>query len=124
MNNQLYERDCLSGHHKPMYPVTTLDRVVDANGKQLDKILSECNHIFVPFTNNSKRDTRLQVPVAMRRRGLWITYESSQGNLITEIYTSTMTDITSWTDPRNWVSYLNEEVIKRKVNEVISWYKA
>lgn len=122
--SQMFQHDCVSGQHKPIYPDTTIDRVVDVTGKPLSKILSEFNHIYVPFVNNSRRDTRLQVPVAMRRRGLWITYQGCNGALITEIYVSNLTDIASWTDPNNWVSYLNENVIKEKVKEVLSWYKA
>lgn len=121
--SQMFQHDCVSGHHKPVYPDTTIDRVVDSAGKPLSKILSEVNHIYVPYVNNSRRDTRLQVPVAMRRRGLWITYETKQG-LVTEIYASSLTDIASWTDPKNWVSYLNERVIEEKIKEVLSWYKA
>lgn len=121
--SQFYKHDCVSGEHKPIYPDTTIDRVTDVAGKPLSKILSEFNHIYVPYVNNSRRDTRLQVPVAMRRRGLWLTYETNVG-VVTEIYASTLTDISSWTNPNNWVSYLNENVIKAKINEVISWYKA
>lgn len=121
--SQMFQHDCVSGEHKPVFPDTTIDRVVDNAGKPLSKILSEVNHIWVPFVNNSRRDTRLQVPVSMRRRGLWVTYETNMG-LVTEIYKSTLTDVTSWTDPRNWVSYINENLIQEKISEVLSWYKA
>lgn len=124
MSTQLTRHDCVTGAHVPFFPDTTIDRITDSSGKPLSKILSECNHIVVPFTNNSIRDTRLQVPVALRRKGLWITYVTCQGTVVTEFYNHELTDVNSWVNPNNWVNHLNECIIKREVNKVLSWYKA
>lgn len=125
MAEQLIQKDCTTGAYKDMYPITTLSAIKDlSTGKTLDKILEEFNHIYLPFKDNSKTLTRQQVPARLRRQGLWITYVSCQGNTITEWYNSNDFSNKAWGDSKNWVPYLNKEVVKGLLNEVLAWYKA
>lgn len=125
MAERLIQKDCATGTYKDIYPVTSLSAIKDLNtGKTLDVILEEFNHIFLPFKDNSKALTRQQVPNKLRRRGLWITYVSCQGKTVTEWYNSDDYSNRAWGDNKNWVPYLNKEVIQKLLNEVLAWYKA
>lgn len=125
MAEQLIQKNCQTGEYKDMYPITTLSAIKDLNtGKTLDTILEEVNHIFLPFKDNSKLLTRLQVPSNFRRKGLWITYISCQGNTVTEWYNNDDYSNKAWGDGNNWVPYLDKEVLKKTLAEVLAWYKA
>lgn len=125
MVEQLIKKDCTTGEYEHMYPVTTLSAIKDPNtGETLDRTLEEFNHIYLPFKENSKKLTRLQVPDKFRRKGLWITYISCQDNVITEWYDSDDFSNESWEDSKNWVPYLNKEVIKLILTNALAWYKA
>lgn len=125
MEGKLIQKDCTTGAYKDIYPITTLSAIKDMNtGKTLDEIIEGFNHIYLPFKNNSKIHTRLQVPNNFRRKGLWITYISCQGNTVTEWYDSDDYSNKAWGDSKNWVPYLNKEVIKNVLDEVLAWYKA
>lgn len=122
---QLIQKNCVTGEHTSIYPITTTDNVIDAiSGKPLSKQLNGINHFYVPFVNNTKRDTRLQIPVSLRRKGLWITYVTCKGTVITEWYNSDATDNKSWGDGGNWIPYMSKDVLNLEVKEIISWYKA
>lgn len=125
MNEQLVHKDCHSGFKKPIHPVTSLTAIKDlSTGKTLDEILNNVNHIYLPFKDNSKTNTRLQVPPKLRRKGLWITYESCKGNVVTEWYNSKDYSNRAWGNSSNWVEYLDKEIISEIVDEVNDWYKA
>lgn len=125
MSEQLIQKDCTTGAYKDIYPVTSLSSIKDlSTGKTLDNILEEYNHIYLPFKDNSKSLTRLQIPNKLRRKGLWITYVSCKGNVITEWYNSDDFSNKAWGDNGNWVPYLNKEVVKNLLSEVLAWYKA
>lgn len=125
MAEQLIKKDCTTGTYSDMFPITTLSAIKDlSTGKTLDVILEEFNHIYLPFKDNSKTLTRLQVPANMRRQGLWITYVSCKGNTITEYYNSNDFSNKAWGDNKNWVPYLDKEVIRTALDEILSWYKA
>ncbi len=125
MAEQLIQKDCTTGEYKDLYPITSLGAIKDlSTGKTLDTILEEFNHIYLPFKDNSKTLTRQQVPNRLRRKGLWITYESCQGNVITEWYNSDDFSNKAWGDSANWIPYLNKEVVKGVLNEILSWYRA
>lgn len=125
MGEQLIKKNCATGEYKEMYPITTLAAIKDpSSGKTLDEIIEEFNHIYLPFKDNSKTYTRLQVPSNLRRKGLWITYISCKGNTITEWYNSDDFSNEAWGDNSNWVPYLDKQVIKEALNKVLSWYKA
>lgn len=125
MAEQLIQKDCTTGNYKDMYPITTLSAIKDlSTGKTLDKILEQFNHIYLPFKDNSKALTRQQVPANIRRRGLWITYTSCKGNTVTEWYNSDDFSNKAWGDNNNWVPYLDKEVVKSLLNDILAWYKA
>lgn len=125
MAEQLIQKDCTTGAYRDMYPITTLSAIKDlSTGKTLDNILEGFNHIYLPFKDNSRMLTRLQVPNNIRRKGLWITYESCKGNVITEWYNSDDYSNKAWGDGDNWIPYLDKSEIKKVLKELLSWYKA
>lgn len=125
MAEQLIQKNCTTGEYEDIYPITDLSSIKDlSTGKTLDELLEQFNHIYLPFKNNSKTLTRQQVPVNMRRRGLWITYISCKGSTITEWYNSDDFSNKAWGDNKNWVPYLNTELIREELNKILAWYKA
>lgn len=125
MVDQLMERNCMASGHRNIYPITSIGNVIDPEtGKPLTDILNQENHLYLPFKNNTKKDTRLQVPFSMRRKGLWISYVTCRGNVVTEWYNSDATDNNSWGDGVNWIPYLSKDAVASMVKNVLSWYKA
>lgn len=124
MAEQLIKKDCALGDYENIYPITTLESIIAGDGTPLTKILNSYNHIFVPFKNNARRDTRLQIPHSFRRKGLWITYITCNGDPVTEWYGADATNDAAWGDGKNWVPYINDEFIKKAVHKALSWYKA
>lgn len=125
MKEQLYKHNCNSGSSEPIYPITTIDKVIEeSTGKSLDQKLQEYNHIYLPFKDNSKTVTRQQVPSELRRRGLWITYISCKNKTTTEWYDSDDFSNKAWGDSNNWVPITDMETIEKKINEAVTWYKA
>lgn len=125
MEEQLIKKDCNTGEYEDIYPVTTLPAIKDLRtGNTLDRKLEEFNHIYLPFKDNSKTLTRQQIPDNLRRRGLWITYISCKGNTVTEWYNSDDFSNKAWGDNKNWVPYLNKELVRGVLGELLSWYKA
>lgn len=124
MENQLYKRNCNTGESTPMYPITSIDKVIDINtDKSLEQILQEYNHIWLPFKGNSKALTRQQIPDKLRRKGLWITYRSCKGNTITEWYNSDNFTNAEWGKNENWVRVADKDLIESLINESIAWHK-
>lgn len=105
--SQLVEKDCNSREYRNIFPITTLDNIMSNNGVNLKDILNQVNHIYLPFKNRTRRDTRLQVPNELRRRGLWVTYISCKGNIVTEWYNAQPTDNDSWVKNENWTRFYN-----------------
>lgn len=121
----LYQKNCNTGGHSKLYPVTTLEKVInESTGESLDQILQKYNHIWLPFKGNSKALTRQQVPANLRRRGLWITYISCAGKTVTEWYDANDYSDKAWGNNENWVQYTDKATIEKMVKESISWYKA
>lgn len=125
MDSQLIKKNCTTGEYSNLYPVTIIDSVIDPiTGKTLRDSLEQCNHLYLPFKDNSKAVTRNQVPLELRRKGLWITYNSCAGKIVTEYYKSDDFSNREWGKNENWVPYLNSDVIRTYVEEALSWYKA
>lgn len=125
MVEQLIKKNCKTGEYSDMYPITSLDSVIDTDtGKALKDTLHTYNHLYLPFKGNSKTYTRIQVPTDLRRKGLWITYTSCMGNVITEWYNSDDFSDKEWGNSNNWVSYINKCMIKEVLKEMLTWYKA
>ena len=121
---KLVKKDCNTGAYESIAPETTFEAVVDpVTGETLKEVQNADNHMYLPFIENSRSKTRLQVPSERRRKGLWITYVSCQGKVTSEWYNGNSVDDTSWGDSNNWVSYLQESVIKEIVDNLLSWYK-
>lgn len=125
MEKQLIRKDCATGSYEGIYPVTSLQAVKDMiSGKNLEEILKSFNHLYLPFKDNSRTETRLQVPNALRRKGLWVTYVSCKGNVVTEFYNSTDYSNKAWGDSNNWKPYLCPDKIKEALGELFTWYEA
>lgn len=117
---QLIKKNCKTGEVQEVNPITSFEAVKDSEtGKTLRDILINGNHIYVPFTSNSKAITRSQVPMNYRRRGLWITYVSCQGKVTTEWYNSDEFDDVSWGSNNNWVKYIDDQYIKDLVIDFV-----
>lgn len=122
---QLIKKDCSTGEYGDIFPITTVQSVEDAEtGRNLESILDDTNHIYLPFVGFSKAETRLQVIPEKRRRGLWITYVSCKNKVVTEYYNSNDFSDEAWKNNDNWVPYFNKELVTEIVKEVLSWYKA
>lgn len=52
--------------------------------------------------NGSREQTRLQVPMSIRKTGLWITYVLYDKTVVTEWYAGEAIDDASWKNPNNW----------------------
>lgn len=112
MIEQLIKKDCNTGEYEDMFPITTLSAVKDlSTGKTLDRILEDVNHIYLPFKYNSKALTRQQVPMNVRRKGLWITYTSCMDKITTEWYTSDDYSNSAWGNNENW-EQLSQNIIE------------
>lgn len=124
MNNikQLIEKDCINNSYGEVFPVTDLDAVVDRGANiTLGEILQAYNHIHLPFVGNSRQATRLQIPFKHRRRGLYITYESCKGRVITEYYVGNSLEDTFWKEKVNWIQV---DGLDDLIDTEIFWYKA
>lgn len=120
---QLVQKNCITGDREEVFPKTTIDSVVDrVTGETLEELLKKCNHLYLPFKDNSKALTRCQVPTNMRRRGLWITYVSCKGNVVTEWYNSDDFSSKAWGDNNNWIPYLDESLLKKLLKKLLAWY--
>lgn len=79
-----------------------IDAVEDrGSGNNLDEILSGFNMYFLSY-NGSREQTRLQVPMSIRKMGLWITYVLYDKTVITEWYSEEAIDDDSWKNLSNW----------------------
>lgn len=123
MEEKLIKKNCKTGEYEGIYPITSLSAVIDPDtGESLDQIINKYNHIFLPFIDNSKALTRKQVPSELRRKGLWVTYISCKGNAITEWFKGDDLSDSAWEDSSNWVPYINDELLRDMVNNILSWY--
>lgn len=102
MGSQLVKKD-LEGY-KNVYPKSYITDIVEkSTGKSLDKILSLYNHIYMPW-QGSVEETRLAVPVNMRKYGLWLSYKDGD-SLYSEWFTKSDIDAKIdiiWKDSSNW----------------------
>lgn len=124
MNNikQLIEKDCINNNYSNIFPIVPLEAVIDSStNTALDKVLQAYNHIYLPFIGNSRQATRLQIPFKSRRRGLYITYESCKGRVITEYYIGSSLEDNSWKEKINWVQV---DGLDNLIDTEIFWYKA
>ena len=82
--HQLEKKDNSNGAKYKIYPLTYVQAVYDArNGRRLDTLLDQCNSIYV-YWKGSVEQTRLALPMFMRRKGIIITYRNAEDEVITE----------------------------------------
>lgn len=83
---QLIKKNSQEGRYEDIFPKTFLDAVIDKESRTtLTDILSSFNMYFLSYTG-SRETTRLEVPMSLRKQGLWITYVLYDGNTIIEWY--------------------------------------
>lgn len=114
-DKQLFEK--INGGYIPIYPLTKLKNIIDDNNNiNLSDILQLYNHIYVT-KQDTIEETRLLIPIYLRRFGLWISYEDSDG-LHTEWFTGSNNDSQNdykWSNDSNWeivpdLNYVNSAV--------------
>lgn len=114
MNNsqQLIKKD-----KSQVFPKTFLDAIKSREtGASLEEILKGFNMYFVSYTGNTVL-TRCQVPIELRKRGLWITYINYQNEVITEWYDATDISNEAWGYDTNWKS-INFDQIQKKIDNL------
>lgn len=99
-NKQLYEK--IGNEYKEVFPLNFIENIVDkVSGKTLAEIIASYNNIYVPYKGTAEA-TRNAIPVLLRRRGLWISY-NVEDKSITEKYIGTTQDVTNnWGNNDNW----------------------
>lgn len=99
---QLIKKNSQEGRYEDIFPKTFIDAVEDReSGNNLTEILSGFNMYFLSY-NGSREYTRLQVPLSLRKTGLWITYVLYDKTVVTEWYAGEAIDDDSWKSPDNW----------------------
>ena len=99
---QLIKKNSQEGRYEDIFPKTFIDAVEDReSGNNLTEILSGFNMYFLSY-NGSRELTRLQVPLSLRKTGLWITYVLYDKTVVTEWYAGEAIDDNSWKSPDNW----------------------
>lgn len=124
MIEQLIKKDCNTGEYSNMNPITVFKAVIDPDtNKTLSDVTEDINHIYLPYKKNVAW-TRVQVPIKLRKKGLWITYVNPESRVITEYFKGDNFDNNSWSADADWVPYLSDEAVKSYMDEILSWYKA
>ena len=99
---QLIKKNSQEGRYEDIFPKTFIDAVIDKGSQEsLTDILSRFNMYFLSY-NGSKESTRLQVPMSIRKMGLWITYVLFDKTVVTEWYADELIDDTNWGIDSNW----------------------
>ena len=99
---QLIKKNSQEGRYEDIFPKTFIDAVEDReSGNNLTEILSGFNMYFLSY-NGSRELTRLQVPMSIRKTGLWITYVLYDKTVVTEWYAGEAVDDNSWKNLSNW----------------------
>lgn len=99
---QLIKKNSPEGRYEDIFPKTFIDAVLDKeSGATLTDILAMFNMLFLSY-NGSRSQTRLEVPISLRKTGIWITYVLYDKTVITEWYAGEAIDDNSWGDSSNW----------------------
>ena len=99
---QLIKKNSQEGRYEDIFPKTFIDAVEDReSGNNLTEILSGFNMYFLSY-DGSREQTRLQVPMSIRKTGLWITYVLYDKTVVTEWYAGEAIDDNSWKNSSNW----------------------
>lgn len=109
---QLIKKNSQEGRYESVLPKTFTDAVIDKeSGKTLPDILSGFNMYFLTYLGGIQI-TRNQVPLSIRKKGLWITYVLFDSTMITEYYTGDAVDDVSWGLDSNWKEGLTSDIWK------------
>lgn len=99
---QLYEK--ANEEYKEFYPLTDILSIIDKeSGKNLKQLLNQYNHIKLDWKGNTV-DTRNSVPLILRHKGLFITYDNGT-SIITEFYKGEDISVSInsiWQNDNNW----------------------
>ena len=107
---QLIKKNSQEGRYEDIFPKTFIDAVEDReSGNNLTEILSGFNMYFLSY-NGSREQTRLQVPMSIRKTGLWITYVLYDKTVVTEWYAGEAIDDITWQNSVNWKTELVTDV--------------
>lgn len=99
---QLIKKNSQDGRYESIFPKTFTDAVIDReNGAKLTDILAMFNMLFLSYVG-SKSLTRLEVPISLRKKGIWITYVLYDKTVVTEWYAGEAIDDTSFSNDSNW----------------------
>lgn len=99
---QLIKKNSQEGRYENIFPKTFTDAVIDReNGAKLTDILAMFNMLFLSYVG-SKSLTRLEVPISLRKTGIWITYVLYDKTVVTEWYAGEAIDDTSFSNDSNW----------------------
>lgn len=116
MFEQLYKKE--DNEYIKIFPFNYIQNLIDSeSGNTLASILTMFNNIALPYQNNAK-DTRDLIPVLLRRKGLWITYNNGE-EFITEYFCGTAEEVTSdWTNDDNWERVPNLKYVQENANKI------
>lgn len=99
MNNS---QQLIKKNKSQVFPKTFLDAIKSREtGQSLDELLQGFNMYFVYYNGNIQL-SRCQIPIELRKRGLWITYINFQNEVCTEWYDANEIDNDSWGNNSNW----------------------
>lgn len=114
---QLIKKNSQEGGYEDIFPKTFIDAVEDReSGNTLTEILSGFNMYFLSY-NGSREQTRLQVPMSIRKTGLWITYVLYDKTVVNEWYAGEAIDDNSWKNLSNWITVDIASLI-RKIDDL------
>lgn len=100
MANQLYTKE--NSDKRNVYPKNYTENIFDKeSNKSLSDILNSFNCYFLSYAGD-KESTRLQVPISLRREGLWITYVDYNHTITTEYYNTNRISDEYWSNSSNW----------------------
>lgn len=101
MSQQLVKKGT-NGKHENVMPRSWIEAIKDKyTGQSLLEILQGFNMYFLSYTGG-KEDTRLQVPMNLRKRGLWIVYENYDDEVIVEWYDKKSIEDEIWKLDSSW----------------------
>lgn len=117
---QLIKKNNQEGRYSNIFPKSYTEAIQSREtGEFLDVTLQKTNFLFLSY-NGSEEDTRLQVPYSMRRKGLWISYVTFEGSIISNFYNGEGIGDAQWKDSNNWISSGIGD-IQEIINDIKDW---
>lgn len=114
---QLIKKNSQEGRYEDIFPKTFTDAVRDRNTNDtITEILAGFNMYFIAYTG-SVATTRLQVPIFLRKQGLWITYVKYDGTVVSEWYNTEPISDEEWQKDDNWQDFF--KLIKDNLDDLL-----